>query len=113
MYADWPYDKLFCERGQVCFNSNTLGAPNECRNLEPKESRTTQKTRRFSTPEDPSDFPEVELVASRPNIGIAASGGGSRAYSSALGVFRALNQLKVKGSEKTMMENVRYISVRE
>jgi hypothetical protein len=57
-------------------------------------------------------FPEMKLntVADRQSVGIVTSGGGSRAYSSTLGVYRALSNLKVPGTSKTMMESIGYIS---
>lgn len=50
----------------------------------------------------PSDFPEVDLLKSKPNTAIAATGGGSRAYTAFLGYMAGLNELGLMG-------NVRYI----
>ena len=95
--SDGWFEKLFCKQGQVCWRSRDL-RKNECRELAAQSP--TEKAFRFPTPDDASKFPEIPLVASRPNVGIAASGGGARAFASALGVFRALNQLKPEGSDK-------------
>lgn len=51
-----------------------------------------------------SDFPESKLpeLTSRPNTGIAFSGGGSRSYGASIGYLSALSELG-------LMDNVRYI----
>lgn len=51
-------------------------------------------------------FPELadERVSLRPNVGIALSGGGNRAYSASIGLLRALTQLGLLG------DHVRYLS---
>lgn len=53
----------------------------------------------------PSDFPELadENVMSRPNTGIAFTGGGSRSYLASTGYMAALHELG-------LVENIRYIS---
>jgi len=49
-----------------------------------------------------SDFPESELLKSKPNTAIAFSGGGSRAYTAAMGYLAGLYELD-------LLKNVRYI----
>jgi len=49
------------------------------------------------------EFPEFSHLQSKPNTGIAIQGGGSRAYTSALGYLAALHKLD-------LLKNVRYIS---
>uniref|UniRef100_A0A7S3MCL6 PNPLA domain-containing protein n=1 Tax=Spumella elongata TaxID=89044 RepID=A0A7S3MCL6_9STRA len=49
-----------------------------------------------------TDFPEVGLLSAKPNTAIAFSGGGSRAFSSAMGYLAALRDLD-------LLKNVRYI----
>jgi hypothetical protein len=63
------------------------------------------KAKAFQSSSDyptPSDFPELELLKSKPNTAIAATGGGSRAYVAFLGYLAGLNELGLMG-------NVRYI----
>jgi hypothetical protein len=64
----------------------------------------------WEVPEDSSFFPERdddELqagdLASRPNTGIAFSGGGTRSAAATLGYIRGLNELN-------LLDNVRYVS---
>jgi hypothetical protein len=51
---------------------------------------------------DATDFPEYELLKSKPNTAIGFSGGGSRAYVAAFGYLSALNKLD-------LIKNVKYI----
>lgn len=51
---------------------------------------------------EPSDFPEIPYLKDKPNTAIAFTGGGSRAYLSALGSLAALHKLD-------LLKNVRYI----
>jgi hypothetical protein len=48
------------------------------------------------------DFPEVDLLKSKPNTAIGFSGGGSRAYTAAIGYLAGLRDLD-------LLKNVRYI----
>jgi len=48
------------------------------------------------------DYPEYELLKSKPNTAIAFSGGGSRAYTGAFGYLAALHELD-------LLKNIRYI----
>eukprot|EP01034_Spumella_vulgaris_P039741 gene39741-49113_t len=58
-----------------------------------------------SSASDPvaSDFPETEVLKSRPNTAIGFTGGGSRAFVGAFGVLSALHELD-------LIKNVRYVS---
>lgn len=58
---------------------------------------------RFAFPEVSPDNPEAEELESRPNVGIAISGGGTRSASAGLGQLRALTQLD-------LLAGVRYLS---
>lgn len=49
-----------------------------------------------------ADFPETELLKNKPNTAIAFSGGGSRAYTAAMGYLAGLRDLD-------LLKNVRYI----
>jgi hypothetical protein len=51
---------------------------------------------------EPSDFPEVALLKDRPNTAIAFTGGGSRAYTAAIGYLAGLHKLD-------LLKNVRYV----
>lgn len=51
---------------------------------------------------EPSDFPEIPLLKDRPNTGIAFTGGGSRAYTAAMGYLAGLHKLD-------LLKNVRYV----
>jgi hypothetical protein len=48
------------------------------------------------------DFPENEYLKNRPNVGVAFSGGGSRAYVASVAQISALNQLD-------LLSNIKYI----
>jgi hypothetical protein len=48
------------------------------------------------------DFPEIELLLTKPNTAIAFSGGGSRAYTAAMGYLAGLRDLD-------LLKNIRYI----
>lgn len=52
-----------------------------------------------------NDFPEASLsvLQAKPNVGIAVSGGGARAFAASLGYLSALNQLG-------LLKNVKYLS---
>lgn len=50
-----------------------------------------------------SDFPEVELLKSKPNTAIGFTGGGSRAYVASFGILSGLHQLD-------LLKNIRYVS---
>ena len=49
-----------------------------------------------------ADFPETQYLRSKPNTAIAFSGGGSRAYTAAMGYLGALRELD-------LFKNIRYI----